>query len=135
MLKYTTAREDVEDITKQILAIQAADEASLAEEEVEESIDIPRKGRGVGKGYEYTLTELAEMIGVQNHANPAKRTENICSEGVKNFVKNQHIMLHFEKAKRIGFTTEEAEDYAALQYYLDIQNGNIKNSIRRMLHG
>ena len=31
MLKYTTAREDVEDITKQILAIQAADELLEAE--------------------------------------------------------------------------------------------------------
>jgi hypothetical protein len=135
MLKYTTAREDVEDITNQILAIQAADEAVIAEEEREESLDIPRKGRGVDKRYEYTLTELAEMIGVGGHANPAKRTENIYSEGVKNFVKNQHIMLHLEKAQKFGFTAEEAEDYAALQYCLDIQSGNIKHTIGRMLNG
>jgi plasmid stabilization system protein ParE len=135
MLKYTTAREDVEDITNQILAIQAEDERQKAEELVEESIDIPRKGRGVGKGYEYTLKELAVFVGAENHADPAKRTESIYSEGVKNFIKNQHIMLHFEKAKRIGFTTEEAEDYAALQYCLDIQSGNIKHTIGRMLNG
>ena len=135
MLKYTTAREDVEDITNQILAIQAADEGSLAEERIEESLDIPRKERGVDKRYEYTLRELAEMIGVGDAANPAKRTENIYSEGIKNFVKNQHIMLHFEKAKKFGFTAEEAEDYAALQYCLDIQSGNIKHTIGRMLHG
>jgi hypothetical protein len=134
MFKYTTAREDVEDITNQILAIQAADEGGLAEEEIEESLDMPRKERGVDKRYEYTLKELAVMIGVENHANPAKRTENIYSEGVKNFVKNQHIMLHFEKAQKFGFTTEEAEDYAALQYCLDIQSGNIKHTIRRMLN-
>jgi hypothetical protein len=74
------------------------------------------------------------MMGL-DHADPAKRAEAIYSEGVKNFVKNQHIMLHFEKAKRIGFTTEEAEDYAALQYYLDIQNGNIRHAVRGMLNG
>ena len=135
MLKYTTAREDVEDITNQILAIQAADEGDLAKEEVEESLDTPRKERGVDKRYEYSLKELSVMIGVENHASPAKRTENIYSEGVKNFVKNQHIMLHLEKAQKFGFTTEEAEDYAALQYCLDIQSGNIKHTIRRMLNG
>jgi hypothetical protein len=135
MLKYTTAREDVEDITNQILAIQDADERRKVEEVLEESLDIPRKGRGVDKRYEYTLGDLAEMIGVGDAANPAKRAENIYSEGIKNFVRNQHIILHFEKAKKFGFTTEEAEDYAALQYCLDIQSGNIKHTIRRMLRG
>ena len=134
MLKYTTLREDVQDITNGILAIQAADELREAEELGEESIDIPRNGRGVGKRYEYTLKELGEMMGLE-HADPAKRAETIYAEGVKNFVKNQHIMLHFTKAKRIGFTTEEAEDYASLQYCLDIQSGNIKNAVRRMLNG
>jgi hypothetical protein len=135
MLKYTTAREDVEDITNQILAIQAADEGGQAVGVIKESLDTPRKERGVDKRYEYTLRDLADIIGVGTAANPAKRAENIYSEGVKNFVKNQHIILHFEKAKKFGLTTEEAEDYAALQYCLDIQSGNIKHTIGRMLNG
>lgn len=131
MLKYTTAREDVEDITNHILAIQAAEEGGLDEE----SLDTTRKERGVDKRYEYTLKELAEMIGAGDAANPAKRAENIYSEGVKNFIRNQHIILHFTQAKKLGATTEEAEDYAALQYALDIKNGIVKKAVKRLLNG
>jgi hypothetical protein len=135
MLKYTTAREDVEDITNQILAIQAADELAKAEALAEESLDTPCNGRGAGKLFNYTLKDIADMIGVGDQANPAKRAGEVYTTGVRNFIKNQHIILHFEKAKILGLTDKDAEEYASLQYCLDLKSGNVKTTVERLLNG
>jgi len=136
MLKYTTAREDVEDITNQILAIQAADERQEAEELVEESIDIPRKERGVDKRYEYTLTQLADMLGVGDAPNPAKRAGTIYDRAIKRYIKNQYLMINIQIAERSGMTPAEADEYVVLLYALELENGrDMISSIRGMING
>ena len=136
MLKYTTAREDVKDITNQILAIQAADETRRANNDIEESLDIPRNVRGVDKRYEYTLNQLAVLIGVGDAPHPAKRVGNIYYSAIKNFIKNQYFIMHIERAERSGMTPVEADEYVSLLYSLELEAGrDIIDIVRRLING
>jgi len=132
---YTTAREDVQDITNQILAIQAADEGQWVES-WELPLDTPISVRGTDKRYEYSLKEIAGMIGLENNPHPAKRVGNIYYASLKNFIKNQYFILHLEQAQRSGMTPAEADDFVALLYSLELQSGSdLKAIIWRMIDG
>lgn len=136
MAEFTTLREDVQDITRQILEIQYADEQRKVKEEDEIIVDTVRNVRGVDKRYDYTLEQLAEIIGIGDAPHPAKAAGNIYYKAIEKFTKHQYILLQFEKAKKLGFTTEEAEEYAALQYSLEIQSGNnLTSVVRGMING
>jgi len=136
MLKYTTLREDVKDITNQILAIQAADEAQQAMEDGEESVDTPRKGRGIDSRYDYSLKQLAEIMGLSDAPHPEKRAGTLYDRAIRNYTKNQYLMLNIQIAEKLGLTPDEADEYVSLLYALELENGrDIVESIRGIING
>jgi hypothetical protein len=99
--------------------------------DVDENIDIVSKGRGAADGHDYTLKEIASEVGLADSAYPAQNVKKVLIKARKKFIRNYAFMLISDCAMAAGFNEEDAVEFAAQSYLLDIASGKSDTEILR----
>lgn len=131
-IKNTTLQEDVDDIVAGIFAIQAADEAEKMEHEGEmECIDIPCNYRGAAAGCDFTLSQIADEVGLGDSAYPKQNVKKVLNTAIKKFTKNFYLMAIVRSAAAQGFSCDDALDIASKSWDMEIESGKTPEEILR----
>ena len=89
------------------------------------------KVRGKGKDFECSLLEIASSIGLENNKYPSANVQKIIKSSQEKFIRNYIFMTIYDVAKKVGFQSDEAVDFAAQSYYLSRSKGETDIEILR----
>ena len=124
-IKESGYGKDVDDIRAKVFARQ---EAEKLDEFDLECVDIASntRGRKIGsapEGCDYTMTELADHIGLGDSKFPAQAVSKIIKKAKSKFTKNFYLMTLISTCIRQGFDADDAIHLAKTSWDIEIQSG------------